>query len=262
MTNTAPTRTVENESVAVDLVEDYHMAQTGDKSENDAVFEISYVSEFRQESFRELETTNAGNTENAESGNSNFLSYRNFYLTRPLLTRKRNIFTSDSTPSDTKASSSQQLTSVASTSSCELNSSQEMLSQLSIGTRLPVINSALKLLDESPIPRKKLKSSKWVENKVAQVCCNLKRTCEVPNAGPVDQNDTRDLLDIVGRLKQKLHQEGTTRAEKIQILTILPQYWSAQLMCEIMDVSKHMVLTAKKLEQTTGILSMPHAKAG
>lgn len=162
---------------------------------------------------------------------------------------------------DSEASSSQQLPPTINTEISDLASSQELLSQLSIDTRLPVINEALILLDESPIPRKKLRNSKWANDKVEEVCHNIKRTLEVPDCKSVDKN-TRDLHNILSGLKEKIHHEGSTRATKVQILTVLPLYWSNKKVCQEMDVTQGMAKQAKELRRTKGILSMPDVRQG
>lgn len=160
-----------------------------------------------------------------------------------------------------RSSSSQQSTSETSTFASEILS-QQLSSQLSIDARLPVINDALQLLEESPIPKKKLKTETWVRNKVEQVSSTLKRSLGVPNLETSSEIESRDLHDIIDRLKGKLHLDETSKAEKIQILTVLPLYWSTEKLSEVMDVSRTMANAAKELGNMKGILSMPDARRG
>lgn len=128
---------------------------------------------------------------------------------------------------------------------------------------LPTINDGLGRLEQSPIPKKKLQKLDWLKEKVNKVCRNLKRLLDIEES--VDQSgeiNDPDLNDIIDRLKIKFHSEGTTRAQKIQILTVLPSQWSVAKICQVMDTKKNMVQKAKKICETSGILSMPDAKLG
>lgn len=145
----------------------------------------------------------------------------------------------------------------SSASNDEYRTSQELLSQLSVHTRLPVMNAALQLLDESPIPKKKLKREYWLHKRNT-----LTRSLEITEIQLNAQNDAHDLHDIISRLKEKIHNEQTSRAAKIQILTVLPMSWSVEKMCQIMNVSRRMARNAKNLAITKGILSTPNAKCG
>lgn len=138
--------------------------------------------------------------------------------------------------------------------------SQELLSQLSIGMQLPVINDALNLLSKSPIPKKRINHAVWVNAKVETVCSNLKKSLCVPGPESLIGSDTRDLRDIISRIKEKLHHEGISRAEKIQLMTVLPLHWSTKKVCRVMDVTRRMAIKAKEISISHRIVSTPLAK--
>lgn len=84
----------------------------------------------------------------------------------------------------------------------------------------------------------------------------------VENAEYETEIDDPDLNNIIDRLKTKFHSEDSNRAQKIQILTILPSQWSTNKIARIMDAKKSMVKKAKLISKTKGILSLPDAKQG
>lgn len=90
------------------------------------------------------------------------------------------------------------------------------LSQLSLGTTLPIINEAFSLLNESPRPTKKGTSAVYLKNKVDQVTGNLKKALgiseELKTMHVFSENDP---LDIITRLKEKYHNENTSQMERI-----------------------------------------------
>lgn len=73
-------------------------------------------------------------------------------------------------------------------SSSALAQSQELLSELSIETQLSTINHALRVLNQSPIPTKKHKQTKWIDNKVKTVSTNLIKSLQ-PNKCSVTRHE-------------------------------------------------------------------------
>ncbi|XP_015127114.1 uncharacterized protein LOC107048461 [Diachasma alloeum] len=131
-------------------------------------------------------------------------------------------------------------------------------SELSINTLLPTINEGLAMLNQSPIPKRKLTIIPYLKEKVNRICYNLQRLLGVVENG----EQSTDLNDIIDRLKAKYHSGNTTKAQKIQILTILPSEWSTTKVARIMGATTYMVKKAKNISRTKGILSMPDAKLG
>lgn len=120
---------------------------------------------------------------------------------------------------------------------------------------MPIMNEALQLLDDSPIPKKKMRSDTYLKRKVDNIAQNLKRSlgvhCEIDSDLYVD---SRDFVDVIDKLKKKYHEE-TGRSEKIQILTILPTNRSIEKCSEIMNATQYSVKLAKKLSLERGILA-------
>lgn len=104
---------------------------------------------------------------------------------------------------------------------------------------------------------------KCVDEKAQKVYVNLKRSlgADVDNE-MYDRNDARDLHCMIDQLKEKFHHKDTSRAQKIQILTLLPSHWSSKRVSEVMNATLYMVKAAKKLAEEQGILSTPNSRLG
>lgn len=58
------------------------------------------------------------------------------------------------------------------------------------------------------------------------------------------------------KLKAKIHEDGVTYDEKIQILTFMPDRWSNKTIADKMDVTVYMVKLARRLAQKYRLLSI------
>lgn len=67
---------------------------------------------------------------------------------------------------------------------------------------------------------------------------------------------------MVAELKEKFHDEKTSTAEKIQILTVMPPNWSVEKIVRVMGATKYLVGKAKQLYHSEGILATPAPKIG
>lgn len=134
-------------------------------------------------------------------------------------------------------------------------------SQISINTQLPVINNALKFLNQSPVPHKKLSNRKYLENKITDVNNYLSTAFGLEKKSE-DGILAQEFLDTIEILKNKFHDKETTKNEKIQILTLLPSNWSTYKVCSTMEASKDIVNVSKSLRERRGILSLPDSKPG
>lgn len=68
--------------------------------------------------------------------------------------------------------------------------------------------------------------------------------------------------ELIHTLKEKFHRNETNKANKLQILTLLPPDWSAKMISRTMGTTIYMAKSSKKLVQGKGILSLPNAKHG
>lgn len=76
------------------------------------------------------------------------------------------------------------------------------------------------------------------------------------------EQEVRDLNSMLHAFKQEFHEKDTIRAQKVQLLTLLPMNWSIKRVSDTMDASDYMVRQAKELVRTKGILSTPASKLG
>ncbi|XP_044005534.1 uncharacterized protein LOC122850452 [Aphidius gifuensis] len=150
--------------------------------------------------------------------------------------------------------------------SISIHSNKSSAPTISIESKLPTINAALAVLENSPIPQKKLKLDPWVENKVDKIAANLKRTLGLPYVADNKSSDLRQdgkhFRELIEKLKDKFHANDTTKNMKIQILTLLPSDWSLRKIAEIMDTTKHMAQVSRHVIEKRGILSSGDARQG
>ncbi|XP_043278835.1 uncharacterized protein [Venturia canescens] len=143
----------------------------------------------------------------------------------------------------------------------ELTSQTSSLSQLSLGTVLPVVNDAIALLNQSPIVKKYADNQTYLQKKVRNVCDELNTSLGILKDTD-DETNSKDFLEMIEKLKIKFTNNNTTRSEKIQILTLLPETWGLPRVCSIMGCTRYMASLARRLREEKGILSTPNAKLG
>lgn len=130
----------------------------------------------------------------------------------------------------------------------EITSQPSIISQLSINTQLPTINDALKCLNLSPISTHKLTNQTYLENKISSVNSYLSTAFGLQKDSS-DQIRAQEFLNMIDALKIKFHDKKTNKKEKIQILTSLPQDWSVNKVCTIMNTTRGMVKVSKSLRK-------------
>lgn len=128
-------------------------------------------------------------------------------------------------------------------------------SQLSIKTTLPVINQALVLLNQSPIPHKKSGNTYWLKKKVENTSCALHKSIVGDAACHSKDQESQYFTEIITQLKEKYKEASTSTDMKYQILTLLPKSWSVSQVVEEMGTTEYMAKVAKQMVQNGGILS-------
>lgn len=120
----------------------------------------------------------------------------------------------------------------------------------------------MQLLNQSPIPSKKLNDYKFLNNKINQTSDRLKKNLlSSADEGSIDDDD-ENFRSLIKMLHDKFHDKETEMSSKIQILTLLPEKWSESCICETMNTSRHLSRVAKKLVEEKGLLSTPESKLG
>lgn len=140
-------------------------------------------------------------------------------------------------------------------------------SQVSAATQLPIINQALQLLNQSPIPSRKLNNNRFLNNKINRISDSLKKvllssTDEESIDDESIDDDAANFRSLIEKLHDKFNDKDTEKSVKIQILTLLPENWSERHICEVMNTSRHWSRVAKNLVEEKGILSTPESKLG
>lgn len=113
---------------------------------------------------------------------------------------------------------------------------------------------------------KKLKSNDYVIKKNNELSAALNTSLGMSHLN--DQSNTDDKIDaqyfrdLVKKLKNKFDSPDTDQATKIQILTLLPQEWSAAAIAKTMNTTQYIARKSKKLLAEKGVLSLPDKKQG
>ncbi|XP_044594869.1 uncharacterized protein LOC123272235 [Cotesia glomerata] len=95
------------------------------------------------------------------------------------------------------------------------NSQPSSASQVSAATQLPVINHALQLLNQSPIPSRKLNDNQFLNNKINQISDSLKKVLlSSTDEDPVD-DDGENFRALIKLLQDKFNDKETEKSLKI-----------------------------------------------
>lgn len=128
-------------------------------------------------------------------------------------------------------------------------------SQLSVGTTLPVINDALALLNQSPIPRKKICYNYWIEKKLERTSRAVRGSLAGASTSQFVPKESEYFTDMLTQLKEKYKSPATSIEVKYQILTLLPKSWTVKQVVEEMGTTSYMATVAKRMVKDAGILS-------
>lgn len=127
------------------------------------------------------------------------------------------------------------------------------------------LQKLLEVVDESPISKKRkhvVTYSSAKKQKVYEKVNEFLKTGLNESANTVEEKKSRLYDEMIQQLHDKFDKETTSRRDKIQLLTILPQSLSINEVMSEFDASKRMVQIAKQLYSETGVLSKPAAKGG
>ena len=129
--------------------------------------------------------------------------------------------------------------------------------QFEASKSLKQMNQYLEDVGKTPVTRKKLRSKKYVDQKLDEVTEMVKKV----TIGDTDSVKTTDESEMLEQLKEKFH-ETKESSMKIQILTVLPKSWSTRRIEREFGVSHHISRKVKSLVKEKGILSLPDPKPG
>lgn len=109
---------------------------------------------------------------------------------------------------------------------------------------LPAANAALQMLHVFPIPRKKFKKCHCVEKKLDRTRDVMKQALGVSDVQDTSSDKLR-YAQTISLLKEKFHSTSVINAERIRILTLVPNTWSNVQVSEEFGTTLYM---AKKQE--------------
>ena len=67
---------------------------------------------------------------------------------------------------------------------------------------------------------------------------------------------------MISKIKNKIQDSSSTRAEKIQVLTMAPENWSRKKVSEVFGVSEKLARDAKQQGSNSGVCSLPPPRKG
>ena len=68
--------------------------------------------------------------------------------------------------------------------------------------------------------------------------------------------------NTISKIKEKIHNPNSIRAQKIQVLTMAPNNWSRKKVSDLFKVSERFVRDAKQQERSNGVCSLPPPRKG
>ena len=95
--------------------------------------------------------------------------------------------------------------------------------------------------------------------------CKVLQVDELPEqeAQNEEENEIQNAFkNMIFKIKEKLHNPTSTRAEKIQVLTLAPETWSRKKVSNVFEVSERLVRDAKQQEIQNRIFSLPLPRKG
>jgi len=110
----------------------------------------------------------------------------------------------------------------------------------------------LPLLNISPIDKYAIDNPSYLNGKYNEICSTFATLLGLDNKSNHYENSV-NYQDILENLKIKFDSGSTTRAQKLQILTLLPSDWSINKICDVIGATKHMALLSKPLKERKGI---------
>ena len=120
-----------------------------------------------------------------------------------------------------------------------------------------VFNQCMESIGETPFTQRKVRSKGYLEQKMRKITTMMAGA----SIEPVPSKESETDSEIIQQLKEKF-QSTTNRADKLQVLTVLPKSWSIRKIEKEFGATNYMVRKAKQLVLEKGVLSSPNPKPG
>ena len=79
---------------------------------------------------------------------------------------------------------------------------------------------------------------------------------------PLRAGLVKDSFEFLNHIRAVFNSEGCTCIQKLQILTLMPETWSATNIMKHFDTNRRMIETAREIQNENRILTMPTPKIG
>ena len=147
-------------------------------------------------------------------------------------------------------------------SDSDLQSSEEVFMGSQPSTSREVLNSCLRILGLKDIELKnKHQRERYAQQVVQDVCTvvdsKLRQVLELPALPTCSEHEfpSSDFEELMLGIRSKFR--VATKTEKLQMLTLKPSSWSTAKTASFFEVSENFVKRAKRLKNTSGLLSSP-----
>ena len=117
------------------------------------------------------------------------------------------------------------------------------------------LSSLLVSLGQSPIDRTKLGRKRYCEDKVKEIEQGIRKKLKLEPSK--EEQEYQELLEQL-----KKFGDSSTRSEKLQVLSVLPQSWTIQRIEKEFGTTFNMARLSKQLVSSKGVLSTPNSRPG
>lgn len=123
------------------------------------------------------------------------------------------------------------------------------------------LNTSLQEIGESPIQKKKITSKHYATSKVKKISSSIKRSLFVAAESSSSENETDIEESLLQNLKTNF-MNSTSRAQKLMILTSLPEQWSIRKIMRVFNAPNYLVRQSKKILKEKGFMEGPNPRPG
>ena len=154
---------------------------------------------------------------------------------------------------------------------------EDVQSQIEANSSLSSLNDSLHTLGESRIKlhsvaleRKTGYGKRKLEKINDSVKSKLCKVLQLDDALPAEKSENEEIgneiqfafQSMISKIKNKIQDSSSTRAEKIQVLTMAPENWSRKKVSEVFGVSERLARDAKQQGSNSSVCSLPPPRKG
>ena len=129
-----------------------------------------------------------------------------------------------------------------------MRSAESVPGEFSQSVNIEIFNRAIPALLTSPIDPKRVVNPRYLKEKSDDICKKIKKNIFRLDPEEISVDEKVKAFDeMIDQLKQKYASNGTTRQEKLQLLTVLPRSWTVQKMMDTFNTTRYLATQAKEL---------------